>query len=84
MRRIGLDRHRFDAEGFQNVAVGGIARRRDRDPRAGIEESEERQRETARRAGRDGDPLGRDRDAIGVAIMPRDPRPQLGRPSASV
>ena len=42
-----LDRHRLDAESLENVAVGRIARRRDRDTRAGIEEGEERQREAA-------------------------------------
>ena len=72
----GLDRHRFDAEGFQNVAIRRIARRCDRHARARIEKREERQREAARRTGRDDDPLGRHLDAIAIAVMPRDPRAQ--------
>jgi len=72
-----LDRHRFNAKGLEDIAVGRIARRRDRHRAHGIKEGEKRQREATRGAGRDGDALRRDRDAIAIPIMPRDARPQL-------
>ena len=77
IRGRGLDRHRCDAQGLQNVAIRRIARRRDRHARARIEKRQERQREAARRTGRDGYSFGRHLDAVGVAVMLRDPRPQL-------
>ncbi len=66
----------FDAKSLQNVAIGWIARRGDRHARARIEKREEHQSEAARRAGRDGYSFGRHLDAMGVAVMPRDPRAQ--------
>ena len=80
----GLNSYRLDAKSLQNVAIRRVARRGDRHARARIEKREERQSEAARRTGRDGYSFGRHLDAMGVAVMSRDPRPQLGRPSASV
>jgi len=55
-RRLrGLDRHRFAAERAQDMPVGRIARQRDRDPIAGLEQREERQNESARRSRGDDD-----------------------------
>ena len=67
---------RLDAERLQDVAVGRIARRRDGDPLARIEEAQESQDEPGRGARRHHDPLGRDADAVGFPVMPRDPLAQ--------
>ena len=62
----------LEIERRQDVAIGRIARRRERHPVAGIEAREEGERKAARRAGRDDHPLGRHLGAVGVAIVPRD------------
>ena len=71
-----LDHHRLAAERREDMAIGRIARQRDRDAVARLEQREECQDEARRRAGRDDDARRIDRDAIGVAIVPRDARAQ--------
>ncbi len=56
----------------QDVAVGRIARRRDRDPVAGIEQAQEGEHEAGRRAGRHDHPLRGE-------ARPRKPRGSGGR-----
>ncbi len=75
---IRLDLHRLDAESLQDVAVGGIAGRGDGHAVAGVEQSEEAEDEPARRSRGDHDPLGRDADLVGVAVVPRDALAQRG------
>src|SRR6202171_2649745 len=71
-----LNSYSFDAEGLKDVAIRRIPRRGDRHARARIEKDEERQSEAARRTGCDGYSFGWHLDAMGVAVMPRDPRAQ--------
>ena len=73
---VGLDLHRHAAERGEDVAIGRIARHRDRDAVAGLEHRQERQHEGARGAGGDDDALGVDRTAIGLVVVLGDPRPQ--------
>ena len=67
-----LDQHRLEAERRQDVAVGGIAGRGERDPVARLEGGEKRQLKRRRGAGRDDDLGGLDRDAVLFAVMPGD------------
>ena len=62
----------FEIERRQDVAIGGIAGRRERDAVAGIEARQEGERKAARRAGRHDDALGRHLRLVGLAIVPRD------------
>ncbi len=74
----GLDQHRLAAERGQDMPIRRIAGHRDRDAVARLEHRQKRQDEPAGRAGRDHDPLGIDRAAVSIAIMPGDPRAQRG------
>ena len=80
-----LDQHRLEAERAEDVAIGGIAGRRQRDPVARLEGGEKGELEGGRRAGGDDD-LGRvDGDAVLLAVMPRrSPARSGAMPSASV
>ena len=78
--RAGGERRRLDPDRFENVAIGRIAGRRDRDPRAGVEKREERENESTRRPGGDGDPLWRHRQAVGLVIVAGDARAQRRQP----
>ena len=77
--RSGRELDRHEIERGQDIAVGGIARRRQGDPVAGLEGGKKRQDEARRGAGRDDDPRRIDADAVGVAIMPRDRLAQRGK-----
>ena len=70
--------HRHEVEGVQDVAIGGIARRRHRHPCAGIEQAQEGQNEAGRRARRDDDALRRDGDPVGLPVMAGDALAQRG------
>ena len=65
----GLDQDRLAAERGEDVPVGRIARTRDGDAVARLEQREERQDEAGRGAGRDRDALGLDRDAVSLGIV---------------
>ena len=73
--RLGrdLDHHRLAAERGEDMPVRRIARARDRDAVARLEQREEREDESGRRAGRHHHALGLDRDAVSIRVMPRDP-----------
>ena len=73
--RVGrnLDHHRLAAERGEDMPVRRIARTRDRDAIARLEQREEREDESGRRAGGHHHALGLDRDAVGIGVMPRDP-----------
>ena len=71
-----LDRHWLQSERDQDVAIGRIARRRDRDPRTRLETGEEGEDEAARRARGHDHALGRHLDAISILIMAGDAIPQ--------
>ena len=66
------DRHGFEPERLQDVAIGRIAGRRDGDALARIEKAQEREHEARRGSRGDEDALGRDRDAIGFGVVPGD------------
>ena len=65
--RRGLDQHRLAAERREDMAIGRIARHRDRDAIARIEQREERQDESGRRAGGDDDARRIDLDGVVLA-----------------
>ena len=68
------------AERGQDMPVAGIAGRRQRHLGAGIEQRQERQHEAGRRPRRHHHPLGRDVDAIALAIVAGDAGAQRGQP----
>ncbi len=70
--RPGRDFHDLDAEGREDVAVGRIARRRQRHPVADVEGGQEGQQEGARRAGGDHHLPRRHGGAVGPAVMVGD------------
>jgi hypothetical protein len=74
------DRRRIELEGGEDVAVGRVAGRRDGDALAGIEQRQESEHEARRGSRRDHDPLRRDSDPIGVAIVAGDALTQRGEP----
>ena len=74
------DRRGLELERRQDVAIGRIARRRDGDASAGIEQRQEREDEPRRRAGRDDHPLRRHRDPVSLPVMAGDPLAQGGEP----
>ena len=71
-----LDQHRLDIEGRQNVAVSRVAGNREPDPVAGLESGEKPQLKGGRRAGRDDDLGGIDRDSVLRAVIGGDRLPQ--------
>ena len=76
---VGLgerDRHRLDAERLQDIAIGRIARCRDRHALPVIEQAQESQHEAGRGAGGHHHPLRSDAHAVGIAIVPGDPLAQ--------
>ena len=77
-RARGFDQHRLAAERGQDMPVWRIARHRDRHPVARLEHRQERQNESAGRAGRDHDAFGIDRAAVSIAVVFGDPRAQRG------
>ena len=79
-----LDLDHLDAERGKDVAVGGIAGRRHRDPVADIEHGEEGEVERRRGAGRHRDPLRRNLDAVVLVVVRGDRLAQAASPSASV
>jgi hypothetical protein len=71
-----LDQYRFEAERREDVAVGRVAGRGERDPVARLERGEKGELERRRRAGGDDD-LGRiDGDPVARAIIGGDRRAQ--------
>ncbi len=74
----GLDQHRLAAERGEDVAIRRIAGIGQRDAIARLEQREERQHKSARRAGGDDDARRIDLHGISVRIMPRDARAQSG------
>ena len=75
-RGRGLDQHRLAAERLEDVPIRRIARHRDRDAVAGLEQREKGEDETGRRSrGRD-HARRLDRDAIGLGVVARDARAQ--------
>ena len=72
--------HRHEVERRQDVAVGGIARRRQCDALARLEGGKKRQDEGRRGAGGDDDARGIDADAVCVEIMAGDRRAQRRKP----
>ena len=74
-RVSGADRdlHRDEAERLQDVAVGGIGGRGHGDAVARVEGAEEDQVEAAGGAGRHHHARRRELDAVGLAIVARDP-----------
>ena len=72
---LGRARRQFDrheVERGEDVAIGGIARRRQRHAVARLERREKGEDEARRRAGRDDHARGVDRDAVARRIMPGD------------
>ena len=69
---VDLDLHRHQPERAQDVAIGRVAGRGERDPVTRIEGSEEGQVEARRRAGGDHDLRGIHRLAVGVGVMAGD------------
>ena len=71
---LGLARqqHRLDAERGKDIAIGGIARRRERDPVADIEGGEETEQESARGTGRNHDPVRIDLDPVSLPVVTRE------------
>ncbi len=78
-----LDRHRLAAERAEDVTIGRIARQRDRDPVAGLEQRQEGEHESGRRSGGDGDARRIDLDAVSFAVVPRNARAQRSECRAS-
>ena len=76
---IGRNRHRSLAERGENVAVAGIAGRRQGHPAAGIEQREKREHEARRRAGRHDHPLRFHIDAVAFPVMAGDALAQGGQ-----
>ena len=72
----GLDQHRLAPERLEDMAIGRIARHRDRHPVAGLEQGEEREDKPRRRSGCDDDPRRIDRYVVALMVMPRDARAQ--------
>ena len=68
--RPDLDQHRLQPERRQDVAIGRIARRRQRHPVPRLERREKCQLERRRRSGRDDDFAGIDRDPVLLPVMP--------------
>ncbi len=80
---VGLDQHRLAAERGQDMPVRRIAGIGDRHPVARLEQRQKRQDEAARRAGGHHDARRIEREAVGLAIMPRDARAQRRNARAS-
>ena len=74
----GLDQHRLATQRREDMAVGRIAGHGHGNPVAGSEHRQKCQNEPARRAGGDHDPVGVDRTAVSILIMPADSGPQRG------
>ena len=68
--RRPLQRHRLDPKGGQYVPVAGISRLNQSDAVTRIKRGEERQNESARRSGRNRDPLHWYLHAVPIADMP--------------
>ena len=75
-RRRGFDQHRLAAERLEDVAVRRIARHRDRDAIARLEQRQKGEDESGRRAGGDDHARGIDGNAVGLVVVPRDARAQ--------
>ena len=70
------DQHRLDAERRQDVAIGRIAGHGEPDPVAGLESSEKGEQKRGRRAGRDDDLGGIDRNPVLRPVIAGDRLPQ--------
>ncbi len=77
--QVGLQPHRLQAQRAQDVAVGGIAGRRQRDPVAGIEGGEEGHDEAGGGAVGDHHPLGVDAHAVQRPVGLGQAPAQLGQ-----
>ncbi len=75
-RQTRLQPHRLDIDGGQDVAVAGVARIGQRQPRARVEQRQEGEQEARRGAGRDHDALRRDVEAVHLGVHPRQARAQ--------